>query len=220
MDTYNPGRVFSSIDQNGRYSYQNQSLIAHWNISRFAETLIPFLNKSEDKAIEIGKGIINEFEAIFKDKWLQMMKNKIGLVNNEKNDFIIIQDLLNWMKINKADFTNTFLHLMNDKKIINFIYEKEDFKQIKNKITERKKINKLPGHLSMIKMRSNNPLIIPRNHIVEESLRDINESQDYSLFNKLIEITKSPYKKIKNIEFFQKTPDSVFEENYKTFCGT
>jgi len=220
MDTYNPGKIFSSIDQNGRYTYKNQSLIAHWNISRFAETLIPFLNKSEDKAIDIGKDIINEFEDIFEDKWLQMMKNKLGFVKNEKNDATIIQELLNWMKNHKADYTNTFIHLMNDKKIKNKIYDNKIFAEIKNKIMNRKKINKFPDKLTMMKMSSNNPLIIPRNHIVEEALNNINESQDYSLFNELIKITKNPYEEKEKTDFFQQIPNFLFEENYKTFCGT
>ena len=220
MDTYNPQTVFSSIDLNGRYSFMNQSIMAHWNISRFAETLIPFLNKSENKAIEIGREIINEFEGIFKNKWLKMMKNKLGFVNDEKNDYNLIQDLLNWMKNNKADYTNTFIHLMDSKKIVNKVYENESFRKIKNKINSRKTLNKLSKKLSTIIMNSNNPLIIPRNHIVEKALQSINEYQDYTLFNDLLEITKSPYTEKPNIKYFQKTPNDLFEKKYKTFCGT
>ena len=46
MDNYDPRTVFSSIDHQGRYCFINQSLIAHWNVSRFAETLIPLLDKN------------------------------------------------------------------------------------------------------------------------------------------------------------------------------
>ena len=41
MNTYDPKTVFSSIDQMGRYAYCNQPVITKWNLSRFAECLIP-----------------------------------------------------------------------------------------------------------------------------------------------------------------------------------
>ena len=75
MDYYDPKTVFSSIDHQGRYSFKNQEIITHWNISRFAETLIPLIDNNEDKAIKIGSNIIDSFGDEFKSQWLKMMKN-------------------------------------------------------------------------------------------------------------------------------------------------
>src|SRR5207253_2675665 len=43
MEAYDPDAVFSSIDQQGRYAYGNQPLIARWNLARLAEALLPLV---------------------------------------------------------------------------------------------------------------------------------------------------------------------------------
>ena len=69
-------------------------------------------------------------------------------------------------------------------------------------------------------MRENNPRIIPRNHIVEEAIKNVCNNNDYSKFNNLLKIVKEPYDKVKNADYFQSPASLYFTENYKTFCGT
>ena len=220
MNAYNPNKYFSSIDKNGRYSFINQSIIAHWNISRFAETLIPFLNPSRTKAIDIGKEIINDFEDLYKKKWHKMMKDKLGFLDENKDDDKLINELLNWMEKNKADYTNTFIFIMNNTDINNEIFKNNSFIEIKNKIDQRKNLNIKPKKYSNEIMIKNNPLVIARNHLVEEALYSIDTKDDYSLFYELLNILKDPYSKKNNIKDFQNQPDSKFEKEYRTFCGT
>ena len=111
MDTYDPKTVFSSIDQMGRYAYCNQSVITKWNLSRFAECLIPLIDKDQNKSIEVATEIINSFEK-YEEKWLNMMRDKLGLFGIEDKDKLLILDLLTWMH-QKLDYTNTFCHLMD-----------------------------------------------------------------------------------------------------------
>ena len=88
MDIYDPKTVFSSIDQMGRYAYCNQPVITKWNLSRFAECLIPLIDKDQNKAIELATEIINSFEKKYEEKWLNMMRDKLGLFGVEdKNKF-------------------------------------------------------------------------------------------------------------------------------------
>ena len=127
MDYYDPKTVFSSIDKFGRYAYSNQPPIAKWNLARFAECLIPIIDTNEDKAIKIATEIIDNFQKIYEDKWLNMMRDKLGLFGEDKNDKNLIKGLLDWMEKNKADYTNTFCYLMginmNEK-----VYQDEGFK--------------------------------------------------------------------------------------------
>ena len=113
MDFYNPKTVFSSIDKLGRYSFSNQPPITKWNLTRLAECLIPLIDKNEDTAIKIATETIDNFQNIYENKWLNMMRDKLGLFGKDKNDLKLINDLLHWMESNQADYTNTFCHLMN-----------------------------------------------------------------------------------------------------------
>ena len=110
MDTYDPQTVFSSIDQLGRYAYFNQPSITKWNLARFAECLVPLIDKDKDKAINIATKTINTFETKYEKKWLNMMRDKLGLFGDDAKDQVLILDLLTWMHQNKADYTNCLLY--------------------------------------------------------------------------------------------------------------
>ena len=216
MDHYNPKTVFSSIDQLGRYSFSNQPPITKWNLSRFAECLIPLIDKSEDKAIQLASEIIDNFQNIYEEKWLNMMRDKLGLFGKSKDDKKLIDDLLTWMEKNKADYTNTFCYLMNVKIGNNSLYDDKEFinwsKNWKNRIS----INGNSKEKSLELMKETNPIIIPRNHKVEEALKAANED-NLQVMNKLLSKFNNPYGEQKGIEDYQ-LPS--LDDNYQTFCGT
>ena len=216
MDFYNPKTVFSSIDKLGRYSFSNQPPITKWNLARLAECLIPLIDKREDTAIKIATETIDNFQNIYENKWLNMMRDKLGLFGKDKNDLKLINDLLNWMESNQADYTNTFCHLMNinssnDSKYkdINFI---NWFKQWESRVL----INNGSIEKSINLMKKNNPIVIPRNHKVEEALEAANNN-DMGLTTKLLSILNKPYDNQNDIENYL-SPSSNSE--YQTFCGT
>jgi uncharacterized protein YdiU (UPF0061 family) len=111
MDTYDPATVFSSIDRHGRYAYGNQPSIAQWNLNRFAETLLPLIDPSEEKAIAVATASLHRFASLFQEHWLAGMRGKLGLFNAEPDDTALFKSLLEGMHQAKADYTNTFAAL-------------------------------------------------------------------------------------------------------------
>ena len=216
MDYYDPKTVFSSIDKFGRYSYSNQPPIAKWNLARFAECLIPIIDTNEDKAINIATEIIDNFQEIYENKWLNMMRDKLGLFGEDKNDKNLIKSLMDWMSNNKADYTNTFCYLMgvgiDDK-----IYEDMSFKKWVNEWKVRSRLNNSNNKKQLQLMRKVNPNVIPRNHKVEEALSAA-EQNNFGVMNKLLSVLKNPYD-TKDISEYQ-SPAPLTKEKYKTFCGT
>jgi uncharacterized protein YdiU (UPF0061 family) len=216
MDQYHPQTVFSSIDQHGRYSYNNQPRITKWNLARFAECIIPLIDKNEESAIKIATETIDNFQNIYENKWLNMMRDKLGLFGKDKNDLKLINDLLHWMNSNQADYTNTFCHLMNvnsnndskykDKNFINWFQQWESRVLVNNGSTEK----------SINLMKKNNPTVVPRNHKVEEALEAANNN-DLSLTKKLLSILDKPYDNQNDIENYQSPSNN---NEYQTFCGT
>ena len=217
MDTYDPKTVFSSIDQNGRYAYCNQPGITKWNLARFAECLIPFFEKNQKKAIQIATETINDFEKKYEEKWMNMMRNKLGLSGLDNKDKPLILDLLTWMHEKKADYTNTFCHLMNLDPKKEKIFEDSKFIVWKKRWKERLLKNDNNQIKSKELMKNNNPLVIPRNHKIEEAL-EAAELNDMEPINKILEILKNPYDKQSEIIDYQYPSKS--SEKYQTFCGT
>ncbi len=216
MDQYNPKTVFSSIDKFGRYSFSNQPPIAKWNLSRFAECLIPLINKDEDVSIKIATEIIDNFQKIYEEKWLNMMRDKLGLFGNNNNDKFLINDLLNWMEKNNADYTNTFCYLMNIRIGDSEIYKDKDFMNWSKKWKKRVLENNNSKAKSLKLMKSLNPIVVPRNHKVEEALEAANKN-DIGVMNNLLSVLSNPYNIQENIEEYQ-IPSNNNE--YQTFCGT
>tara|TARA_A100001015_G_scaffold83101_1_gene92223 strand:+ start:58 stop:1506 length:1449 start_codon:yes stop_codon:yes gene_type:complete len=217
MDTYDPKTVFSSIDQMGRYAYCNQPVITKWNLARFAECLIPLIDKDQNKAVKIATETINSFEKKYEEKWINMMRDKLGLCGLEDKDKFLILDLLTWMHEKKADYTNTFCHLMDLAPKKDKLFDDNDFINWRKRWEERLSKNNDSSKKSLELMRNNNPLVIPRNHKVEEAL-EAAEKNDLKPLAQIIENLKNPYTQKDDIFDYQIPTNSV--EKYQTFCGT
>ena len=119
---------------------------------------------------------------------------------------------------NKADYTNTFCFLMNEKIKEIQIYKDENFLIWKKRWDERMLLNNSTPEKCLALMRSVNPLVIPRNHNVENALLAANNN-DLTLFNRLIKILEKPYQNQKDISNYQ-IPAPPSDQKYQTFCGT
>jgi uncharacterized protein YdiU (UPF0061 family) len=217
MDTYDPKTVFSSIDQTGRYAYCNQPVITKWNLARFAECLVPLINKDQKKAIQVATEIINSFEKKYEEKWMNMMRDKLGLFGLDDKDKFLILDLLTWMHEKKADYTNTFCHLMNLDPKKDELFDNDEFINWKKRWEERSTKNNNTPKKCFELMRNNNPLVIPRNHKIEEALSAA-EQNDLKPLNKFLEILSKPYKE--QTEILEYQSPAISNEKYQTFCGT
>ena len=214
MDHYDANTVFSSIDTQGRYSFANQPSIIQWNLVRLAECLLPLIDKDEKRSIEIAQNLINTFSSLFKDKWLQMMKKKLGINDHSEDDEELINNLVKWMQQKKPDFTNTFCNLMNYDHADDEEFEDDEFNNWKREWKKRVESKK---YIDV--MMSCNPTLIPRNYLVEEALSEAETDGKFDKFNELNAIISSPYqlKKV-NIKYLE-TPSKT-NIPYKTFCGT
>ena len=220
MNAYNQSTVFSSIDYQGRYAFGNQPIIAHWNLSRFAETLIPLIDSDYNNSIKIGEEIINNFSEKYKYKWLEMMKSKLGFYGFDNGDEKFILKILRWMTDNNADYTNTFCFLMNDLNIKDPLYKKNSFELIHDEWKKRIQKNTINIEMTNILMMTNNPKVIPRNYIVEEALDDISINNNFLKFNNLLDVVKNPYHLNNKIKNSQVPPNFLYDKVYKTYCGT
>jgi len=207
LDEYNPNKVFSSIDKNGRYAFNNQPKIALWNLARLAETFLHLVDSKEEIAIKKIEYILKKYETEYNDKWLEMMKDKIGINDNHEKDNELIKELLDLMQIFKLDYTNTFILIENN------TLQKFDFMlDWISKLNQRKELNKKTK-----KPKYSNPKIVPRNHIVEKVLNE-STNGNFKNLNKFISLLKNPYEFSIPDEYIREPTNE--EKVYQTFCGT
>ena len=219
MDNYNPNTVFSSIDLNGRYAYENQPGIGGWNLARFAESILPLLDDDKDKAIEIANRALDRYNQLYLNNWYSGMRKKLGLFNEEEVDKDLIEGLLSIMLKYKADYTNTFYNLTIGKFTSMDIFYMDEFKRWYTLWNER--LSRQDEGKDEVKklMEENNPTVIPRNHRVEEAIEAAVNRNDYSVMENLIAVLKNPYDYSSVNEEYTKLPKNI-DKGYKTYCGT
>ncbi|MFQ9288227.1 MAG: protein adenylyltransferase SelO, partial [Intestinibacter bartlettii] len=218
MDTYDPKTVFSSIDTEGRYSYQNQIAMISWNLCRFAETLLPLISDDEDKAIDIAQDCLAKFTDLAISNLISGMCSKIGIFEPDSNDESLLNGLLDMMKKYKEDYTNTFLALTFKYFPKSRMFVTDEFsvwyKRYQDRIKSQGKSKEEVFNL----MKNSNPAVIPRNHRVEEALAAA-ENGDFSVMNNLLKALANPFEHSDFQKEYSK-PALKSQCDYKTYCGT
>ncbi|MBE0496322.1 MAG: YdiU family protein [Campylobacterales bacterium] len=212
MNAYEPKTVFSSIDRTGRYRFEHQPVIGGWNLSVLAGALLPLIDSDEDKAVEKATAVLEEFMPLYEQKYDAMLCKKLGLKTVDKESKALANTLLGIMEQKKLDYTNTFASLG--------FADKERFVSLDDALKEwHVQWEHTVGDTASAKarMRSCNPLVIPRNHLVEEALVKAQEGNKEPFFA-LLDALKTPYEGYENAQL-PRVPDGV-DVGYKTFCGT
>ncbi|MDF0600901.1 YdiU family protein [Psychromarinibacter sp. C21-152] len=215
MDAYHPGKVFSSIDQFGRYAYGKQPEIAVWNLAQFATAILPLIDADRDTAIEKATEAVHRFPDLYADAWAEIFRAKIGLATAEPEDIKLIERLLTSMATLGADFTNTFRALSGDDPAAAFA-EREAFDAWAPDWHARLERDGQGWPAQKALMERTNPAVTPRNHRIEQAISAAVKG-DYSPFFKLNEVLATPFALS---EPAYADPPKADEEVRRTFCGT
>ena len=219
MDTYDPSAVFSSIDQNGRYAYGNQPRIALWNLTRFAECLLPLLPGDDAAAVETAKAALSSFVPAFDGVFSPAMRAKCGLSGAGEEDDALVADFLELLAVNKADYTLAFRRLCDA--------ADDDASGLRAMFTEPAGLDgwlvkwrqrRSGGALDSTAMRRVNPAFIPRNHRVEAAIEAALRG-DFAPFEQLHVVLAHPFDDQPAFAGYAEPPQPD-ERVTATFCGT
>jgi uncharacterized protein YdiU (UPF0061 family) len=230
MDTYAHRQVYSSIDHQGRYAYNNQPGIGLWNLTRLAESLLLLLADDTDAAVQVAESILRTFPQQYERAWLDGMRRKVGLTaveGQDQDDRELIEALFETMADNNADFTLVFYHLSRMSNEIGAqddacrtLFDKpEAFDEWATRWRQRLSLEIQGDSERQEQMQRVNPVYIPRNHQVEAAIRAAEDEGDFSVFHALHEVLQQPFTEQAGKESYMQPPqpEEVVEV---TFCGT
>jgi len=203
LDVYNPSAVFSGIDTEGRYAYNNQPKIGAWNLARFAEALLPLL----DNNIAAAQAEIDAYHVSYRTHWLTGMYSKLGIINPVDSDASLVNDLLNLMSQFKLDYTATMRALSEGRDVAELQHWQEHWQR-------RASQQPCGVDAALDIMKQNNPAVIARNNWVEHALSQA-ENGNLSSIKELLSALENPYERSEKLA-------NITERvcNYKTSCGT
>jgi len=226
MDGFDPGTVFSSIDQGGRYAYRNQPQIAHWNLSMLGQALLPLLDDDQEKALASGQAAIDAFPDMYMAAYQKGMRKKLGFTQSDTDDEVHIQDLLTLMQEEKTDFTLTFRRLSDlagperASGGVSSIFElPETFAPWLDRWRERLAIESRDASGRQTGMYAVNPAYIARNHLVEEAIDAAVNLQDFEPFHTLVDVLAQPFV-FNDSHARYAIPPRPEQVVRQTFCGT
>ena len=223
LDEYHPGKVFSSIDQNGRYAYGNQPSISSWNLASLAGCLIAFIDKDSDKANELATEVLENYSIDTNQRILDLMCKKIGLDGSKKNNQEMLRNLLKLMMDNESDFTITFRSLSSillnnsDNFLAQFHQKDEVSGWINNWKSALNLENKNVGEI-ISNLNNTNPMYIPRNHQVQKAIEE-SYLGNLKVLEEMLEVLKNPFQENVSLSHYSEAP-SEQQRVTQTFCGT
>ncbi len=218
MDQYNRGTVFSSIDTQSRYAYGNQPQMAGWNIARFAESLLPLIHDDVDEAIQLAQKTIEQFSSIYEAYYYNGMREKLGMLTVEPGDEALVDELLALMEEFEADYTNTLRVLSENKQTNEAIFQSPKFMEWEQRWLTRISQQGTTLEEALQVMQSVNPIVIPRNHQVEQAIQTFVEG-DTAPFMELLQVLTNPFHLQPEHQKYTQLPNDDAPP-FVSYCGT
>ena len=225
IDDFHPQKVFSSIDEYGRYAWGNQSGIGQWNLAKLADTLLPLIDDDEDKAADIASEAIQNYNKIFLTAIFNRFSHKLGLLAGDESQNDLISKTIEVMTENEVDFTLFFRHLTKIYAGGSSDYFCQLFKDPEagekwlshwREYISRDKKDSKEARLDI--MRAHNPILIPRNHRIAEAI-EAGEKGDFKPFHNLVDALSKPLEDREKFADYEQPPKQT-EIVHQTFCGT
>jgi uncharacterized protein YdiU (UPF0061 family) len=217
MEAYDPDTVFSSIDQWGRYAYDNQPAVAGWNLARFAEALLPLLADTVDAGVALAESAFGVFRAEYDATWTTGMRAKLGLADDVDAETVtsLVDEVLALLKESRVDYTSFFRGLSQA--------ARGDAEPTRGLFVNLAGVDDWISRWQALgpdaaPMDRSNPIYIPRNHLVEEALTAATAGDLDPLEQLLVAVT-APYDERPGLERYAGSAPDDFG-TYQTFCGT
>jgi len=193
MEEFDKKFICNLSDHEGRYSFENQPFIANWNLSVLAKVLSPIANH------ELMESYNDMFMAKFKEKYMKIMKDKLGLYNKEINDKQLILQLFKAMQEDKIDYTSFFYELSYGQEY----FQGKNISKWIDAYKQRLEKEELSREKRLTKMKKFNPKYILRNYMLQDAIETA-EKGDFTLVNNLLTIAHNPFDEHKGFEKYTK----------------
>jgi serine/tyrosine/threonine adenylyltransferase len=226
LDAYDPQAVFSAIDRHGRYAFSRQPAIGLWNLTRFAECLLPLLAEESAAAVADAEDALGAYAPAFEQAYQAGLSRKLGLLEQREGDAELGGDLLQAMAANGADFTLTFRRLSeaasaeaDDEGVRTLFANPASYDTWAARWRRRLDQEPTAADARRAAMLAVNPLYIPRNHRVEAVIRAAVDEDDFAPFHELVTVLSNPFEAQPAFAHYA-DPPADHQRVHRTFCGT
>ena len=196
MEAYDPGFVCNHTDAQGRYAFDMQPAIAHWNLRALAFALTSLIEK------EALISALDSYEGLYRIRYRSLMRAKLGLARKEPGDDQLLGDLLNLMAKARADYTLSFRNLSGEDADWLALFGAagggaEAWLSRYRVRTEREHV---------LDLDEVNPKYVLRNWVAETAIRAVEDQGDIAALDRIFRLVQSPFQSHDGDEAFAAPP--------------
>jgi serine/tyrosine/threonine adenylyltransferase len=210
LETVNQDKAFSSIDVSHRYAYARQKEVMKFNTSLFLNACESLIVSDNESVNSIKNYYLTLFDQAYENTLSFITSRKLGLVNPNLS---LWQAWIDLCETHQLDFTQALVSLTYDESSLFNISESMDMW-----LKKRQELIELEGLTSEKRleiMSQTNPVIVLRHDLVNTIIESC-LAQDFSMFDEVMNMLKTPYDKILlNHPWFKPSTSKIV-----TTCGT
>jgi len=227
MEAYDPGYICNHSDHHGRYAYDQQPNIGLFNLTCFAQAILPLLSEEPEHAAEIAKGKLEQYQHLYISHYATQMRSKLGLTEKMDQDQELVKDLLALMAKDKVDFTILFRKLCDfsssdnpkNTQIRDLFLQREAFDRWAERYKNRLNKESSDDDARSGRMKQINPKFILRNYMAEIAIRKAEDEKDYSKIDQLLSLLQSPFDEHPELEHYAGFPPD-WANNIAVSCSS
>lgn len=206
LDDYEPEFICNHSDDTGRYAFDQQPTIGLWNLNVLAHALSSLIEK--DDLIKI----LSEYEPILVEHYSELMRAKLGLATQQKEDYSLCGKLLHLMEQDHVDYTLLFRRLCDfsvdgdNADIANLFQQQNKFNDWQQAYKNRLQQETDTESTRQTKMKQVNPKFILRNYLLQVAIEKAQNNDDFSEIDRLMMLIQSPFDEHPKYESYASPP--------------
>lgn len=195
MEAFDERHICNHTDHQGRYSYRMQPAIGNWNCQALAQALSPLIGSVDDTNAALA-----QYPAIYRQKWTDLMRQKLGLHTEHENDLDLIAGFFTLLQSNQADFTLSFRNLSklslqkttNDELLRDLFIDRDSLDNWLQAYRDRLTLEHSDDKRRQAGMLAVNPKYVLRNYLAQVAIEKA-QNKDFSEVRKLLQILEKPF---------------------------
>jgi len=200
IDAFDSHHICNHTDESGRYAYDQQPMIGHWNCSRLLQATLPLLAEKPEAAVEIATEILDRYPAHYTAAMTLAWRQKLGLQDERDDDRELINRYLSILETGRSDFTRSFRSLARFRaaddaiaaELRDEIADLERFDIWIADYRQRLRSEQSDDTARSARMNAVNPKYVLRNHLAQAAIAAA-ERGDASEIGRLFKLLQRPF---------------------------
>ncbi len=195
LDGFDAGHICNHTDEGGRYAYNQQPAVAHWNLTRLAQAMLPLMKQHE------AEEALDSFATDFEAEYSALVRAKLGLATEEEEDAELLRGLFSLLQAGRTDYTLFFRRLCDfdsspgalNAPLRDLFIDRTGFDAWAAAYRARLAREGSVDAVRSQAMRRVNPKYVLRNHLAEIAIRKAADERDWSEIERLRLLLSRPF---------------------------